>query len=81
MGIGELCQIELFHGEYCYAEVIAVEEQKVSLMPFENINSLKVGTKVVAVGGMLSINISDAYLGRVINVLGEPLDLQRSYNS
>jgi len=74
-------------GEFCYiriqtpgkerlipAEVQGFKDNKVILMPYEDIEGIYPGAEVISTGGPLKINVSEELLGRVINGIGKPLD-------
>src|SRR3989344_3809733 len=54
--------------------VINLEEEEVGIIVLGDYVTLKEGDEVRSTGTLLSIAVSDAYLGRVINPLGEELD-------
>ncbi|MBN2081983.1 FliI/YscN family ATPase [bacterium] len=75
----------VFIGELCYlhndrlaqplpCEVIGVREHMALLMPFDFSSDISVGTEVRTTGRTFAIPLSPAYLGRVIDGLGRPLD-------
>ncbi len=80
--IGEVCQIilsgESDSSEEAFtavsAEVVGFRDKTVQLMPFENMNGIEPGARVVAMGEHLSIPVSDGLLGRVFNSTGQPMD-------
>jgi flagellum-specific ATP synthase len=56
------------------AEVVGFSEQKLFLMPIENVTGLKPGLKVVPVAYEDKVPVGPELLGRVINGAGKPLD-------
>lgn len=60
------------HGVYGFA--INLEEDNVGAIILGDYLKLKEGDEVRATGKLLSVPVSDAFLGRVINPLGEPVD-------
>lgn len=54
--------------------VFNLDEDRVSIILLKESESLLEGMKVKTTGKTLGINVSDKFLGRVINSLGEPLD-------
>ncbi len=56
------------------AEVVGFRENKALLMPFGSAEGIGPGAKVVLEGISSVCYPSDAWLGRVINALGEPVD-------
>ena len=71
--IGELCAVSA-GARQCLAEVVGFSGHVTLLMPLEDIHGLGPGAEVRALGRPLSVRVSRALLGRVINGLGEPLD-------
>jgi len=75
VSIGSTCLIRA--GKYAEAvmtEVVGFRGNHVLLMPLGNIAGVAPGSIVEALGRPLSIKISDAILGRVLNGLGQPMD-------
>ncbi len=56
------------------AEVVGFKDNKALLMPFSSIEGVGPGAKVAVLNAVSTINPSAAWLGRVINGLGEPVD-------
>ncbi len=73
--VGELCQILTGNGEIpVWAEVVGFRDRVVQLMPFEAMDGIEPGSPVVAMGEALSVPVSDAMLGRVLDAMGRPMD-------
>lgn len=73
--IGEVCQIFPLDGkEPIIAEVVGFSSDKVLLMPLGEMEGIGPGSKVYASGYLLSVNVSDQLLGRVIDGIGTPID-------
>lgn len=76
--VGEICTIELqaTSTKPCNidAEVIAIDEQQVRLMPFRAISSVRFGDKVLGKGQLMTLPTGKALLGHVVNAFGESLD-------
>jgi F-type H+/Na+-transporting ATPase subunit alpha len=53
---------------------INLEEEEIGVIVLGDYLSIKEGDEVQTTGQLLSIPVSDAFLGRVINPLGEPID-------
>jgi flagellum-specific ATP synthase len=71
--IGELCTIAAANRPRL-AEVVGFSGHITLLMALEDIEGLAPGAEVRALGHPLSVGVSQALLGRVVNGLGEPLD-------
>jgi len=75
VSIGDLCQIRANkHSAPIRAEVVGFKDSHILLMPLGNMGGIGPGSIVEAMGEPLSIRISDALLGRVLNGLGLPMD-------
>ncbi|OQY34543.1 MAG: flagellum-specific ATP synthase FliI [Spirochaetaceae bacterium 4572_59] len=73
--IGEVCRIYLpRENREILAEVVALKEQRVQLMPYEEMQGIEAGCPVVATGEQLSVSVSDDLLGRVLDGMGHPVD-------
>ena len=56
------------------AEVLGFKDNKVMLMPFEEIRGIGPGSRVVARQEKSSVSVGQALLGRVIDGVGNPID-------
>lgn len=72
--LGELCQIDVGDGRVAQAEVVALRDGRVTLMPYGDTKGLTVGAEVVALGEQPSLPVGQAWLGRVVDAFGVPLD-------
>jgi flagellum-specific ATP synthase len=73
--VGEVCRIIIPRlGREYLAEVVALKDQRVQLMPYDDIQGIEAGCPVIATGEQLSIQVSDDLLGRVLDGLGHPID-------
>ncbi len=54
--------------------VVNLEEEEVGIMVLGDYLTLKEGDEVRSTGTLLSVPVGEAYLGRVINPMGEPVD-------
>ncbi|MDC7239295.1 MAG: FliI/YscN family ATPase [Spirochaetales bacterium] len=73
--IGEVCRILVpRQGREYLAEVVALKDQRVQLMPYEDIQGIEAGCPVIATGEQLSVMVSDDLLGRTLDGLGHPID-------
>ncbi|HDR9132870.1 FliI/YscN family ATPase [Burkholderia vietnamiensis] len=73
VAVGSLCVL----GEQSpplYAEVTRAEVGRITLAPYQATPSLCVGDTVRAVGSDATLPVGDAYLGRIVDPLGQPLD-------
>jgi flagellum-specific ATP synthase len=72
--LGELCHIDVGDGRVAQAEVVALRDGRVTLMPYGDTKGLTVGAEVVALGEQPSLPVGQAWLGRVVDAFGVPLD-------
>lgn len=75
--LGELCEIALSDHRCVTAEVVALAEGEVTLMPYGDAKGLTVGAEVRALGRLPTIAVGPDVLGRVIDAFGVPLDSGR----
>ena len=74
--LGDICRIYL-KGEsdkYIFAEVTGFADNKIILMPYSDIEGIGPGSIVDSTGDKLSVNCTDALIGRIIDAVGSPLD-------
>lgn len=75
--VGTICSIERIRGQAdqdLLAEVVRVDRDGVSLVPYAAVANLSVGARIRALSGNARIPVGDAFLGRAINALGQPID-------
>ncbi|WP_322026136.1 FliI/YscN family ATPase [Burkholderia sp. BCC1977] len=72
--IGALCAIGPDTARPRFAEVTRAERGRVTLAPYQSVASIRVGDSVRAVHADATLAVGDAYLGRVIDPFGHPLD-------
>ena len=73
--VGELCQIVLPEQKrLVWAEVVGLQGPTVQIMPYDEMEGLDIGAKVIAMGEQLSVPVSDRLLGRVLDSMGKPID-------
>jgi flagellum-specific ATP synthase len=75
MSVGETCEIRYKRMEApIIAEVVGFRDNKVLLMPLGELGGIGAGAEVKALGRPLSVALSPALLGRVLDGLGRPID-------
>ena len=74
------CHEAMFAEGLRYAKVVGFREDKTLLMPFSNIEGIRLNDMVISTGSPFSIKVGSTLLGRVINALGEPMDGNGSLN-
>jgi flagellum-specific ATP synthase len=72
--IGESCKIFRDNDQSMDADIVGFREGKVMLMGVGDLAGIRLGSRVLPLGRKVSIKVSPALKGRVINGNGEPLD-------
>ncbi len=73
--IGDLCHVFPPGEEVPYpVEVVGFKGDRVLSMALGNMRGISPGSDIVATGEQLSIEVSEAMLGRILNGLGVPMD-------
>lgn len=75
VNLGELCTISTpGKNVRILAEVVGFKDDKILLMPLDEVSGVGPGCIVEALGHELRISVSDMLLGRVVDGLGKPID-------
>ena len=74
LSVGARLNIYARHGQTVVCEVIGFRQERALCMPFGPLDGIGLGCKVDIAGHNPSIRPSNAWLGRVINGMGEPID-------
>ena len=75
MQYGDLCTIHIDKNQTdVVSEVVGITENKVFLMPFQQVQGIGYGCAVTTNGEKLTVPVSDALIGRTIDPLGNPID-------
>lgn len=73
--IGDVCEIEVPKSDHVsYAEVVGFRENKVLLMPYDEIEGIGYGSAVKNTGDKLKIPVTKDLIGRTVDALGVPID-------
>ena len=73
--IVDVCKIEVAgSARRMAAEVVGFRENKVLLMPYEDIEGIGYGSAVRNTGSKLLIPVADSLIGRTVDALGQPID-------
>lgn len=73
--IGDICSIRTEReGRTLVAEVVGITGSNAYLMPYEETDGVGFGCPVVNTGAKLTVQVSDAMVGRTVNALGIPID-------
>ncbi|UCV08957.1 flagellar protein export ATPase FliI [Dechloromonas denitrificans] len=71
---GQRCQIETAAGDWIAAQVVGFRNEVSFLMPFKKPEGLATGARVLPAPERAGLLIGPAWLGRIVNGLGEPID-------
>ena len=74
VSVGSVCDVETASGETVKAEVIGYSEGRNQLVLYEQGARIHAGVRVSLSDEGIDIDAGDAYLGRVVDALGLPLD-------
>jgi flagellum-specific ATP synthase len=74
LGIGGLCSIINNQGRQIKAEVVGFKGKKALFMPYGDIRGVSLGSRIVPVSSSPVIGLSDQFLGRVVDGMGQPID-------
>ncbi|MEC9282151.1 MAG: FliI/YscN family ATPase [Bdellovibrionota bacterium] len=72
--IGSIADLALSNGDKVEAEVIGLTDQKVLLMPFRDVQGIRLGSSIVLKRSVANVQVGDGLLGRVIDATGTPID-------
>ncbi|MGC4061428.1 MAG: FliI/YscN family ATPase [Aquabacterium sp.] len=73
--LGEICTIHTgLPGQSIEAEVVAFREGRVCLTPLSSPLGISIGASVMAKGHPFQCPVGQAYLGRVVDACGQPMD-------
>lgn len=73
--VGDVCNIVLGNEKKAVlSEVVGFRENKVLLMPYEDIEGIGYGSQVHNTGGKLAIRVGPGLIGRTVDALGNPID-------
>ena len=74
VSVGSVCDVETANGETVKAEVIGYSEGRNQLVLYEQGARIHAGVRVSLSDEGIEMDAGDAYLGRVVDALGVPLD-------
>ncbi len=75
--VGELCLIQSHNaGKPLKAEVIGFKGDHVMLMPLGELEGIGTDSEILPTGNSMTIKVGESLLGRVLDGLGEPLDVE-----
>ena len=74
MSVGSRIMIEVGSTRRVAAEIVGFEGDKALCLPFGELDGVRMGCRAVIQLGGSTVRPSQAWLGRVVNALGEPID-------
>lgn len=74
LSIGDRCRLTPRGAEPVPCEVVGFREGHALMMPFRPLDRVGLGCKAEIVGAQPAVFPSDAWLGRVVNAMGDPID-------
>lgn len=72
--VGELCRIRSMGRHDVWAEAVGFHGETLLLMPLGEIQGIRPGSEVIAVGRPFEVSVGRSMLGRVVDGLGRPID-------
>lgn len=73
--IGEVCDIYPIKKNHpLKGEVVGFNQDKVLIMPLGDMSGIGPGSRVIATGHALQVDVSEELLGRILDGLGNPID-------
>ncbi|MFC3681471.1 flagellar protein export ATPase FliI [Bacterioplanoides pacificum] len=72
--VGDRCMVQRDAGEDVEAEVVGFDEQRIFLMPIEQLDGLRPGARVWPLHASSHVPVGYGLLGRVVDGTGRPLD-------
>ena len=74
-GLGQLCAVEGARGAHVgHAQIVAIDEQRVTLVPLSNTDDFRLGLRVRALPPSAGLRAGDGFAGRAVDALGTPID-------
>ncbi|HID30556.1 MAG TPA: FliI/YscN family ATPase [Desulfobacterales bacterium] len=74
MSVGSVCNIQAADGEEVLAEVVGFKDRRIILMPYGEMRGISPGCKITLVNEHPYVPVGNAFLGRVVDGLGHPID-------
>ena len=73
--VGDRCMVQRDGGEDVEAEVVGFDQDRIFLMPIEQVDGLRPGARVWPLHGSSDVPVGFGLLGRVVDGTGRPLDV------
>ena len=74
LGVGSTCCIHGKQSERVLGEVVGFKDRSILLMPYGEMRGIRPGCRITPVQDQPTVRVSDAFLGRVVNGFGQPID-------
>ncbi|WP_321344974.1 flagellar protein export ATPase FliI [Breoghania sp.] len=74
MSVGSRLSIESGAGDHVLAEVVGFRDERALCLPFSGLQGVRMGCRAVLEERESVLRISDEWLGRVVNAMGEAID-------
>lgn len=76
LSVGSRCKVQGSHSEQheVLCEVVGFRDDVALLMPFHSVEGIGLGAKVTATSAASAIEPSEAWLGRIVDAMGNPID-------
>src|ERR1700760_877697 len=79
--IGDACEIRAASGAQCAGEIVGFRGRTILSMMAEDPTGIRLGDKVISLGGRPAVPVGPEMLGRVLDANGQPLDGLGPYRS
>lgn len=76
VSVGSVCTVQTDQGDHVLGEVIGYNEGRNKLVLYESGAPVRAGARVDLLDQGTSVDVGEAFLGRVVDALGQPLDDQ-----
>ncbi|HLJ19948.1 MAG TPA: flagellum-specific ATP synthase FliI, partial [Stellaceae bacterium] len=74
LAVGGRCDVLTRDNRHVPCEVVGFRDRRALVMPFGAVEGVSLGCKAEVLAAVPAIHPTDAWLGRVVNAFGEPLD-------
>ena len=74
VSVGSVCTVQTDQGDHVLGEVIGYNEGRNKLVLYESGAPVRAGARVDLLDQGTSVDVGEAFLGRVVDALGQPLD-------
>ena len=72
--VGSICEIAASSGPPLSVEVVGFQDNTLLTVPLGDTSGIRPGDRVIARGGVATVPVGHALLGRVVDALGNPID-------